>query len=404
MIMTSEAPAERQAAAPPPASAVSDPVELSRTLGARLGVEPAGLDEKAFSDAVLAQLRTDRLLWAPAPAALGGLGASMLETARIAANVGRLSGSAGLTYAMHMSQVLTLLRHGTTPFLQDVTARLAGEQRLVASGTSEKGIGGDVLTSICTIEEEASGDLLVTKQSPNISYMDHAGAVLVTAMRVLPDGRKSQVLIAAETARMELRPGPDVGFIGMRGILNRPYGFDARFEEGAIFPEGYPIIARETMTPSVHILWAALWSGIAKRALDTTKRYLGKELKDGEEAALARIELSRLVDKHHTMLALIRDSIADWSAAEAERASGAAGGLGLERTARVKRLKIVCSELLQEICHGALGLIGLRAYAERGPYSLSEPLRDAMSARVMISNFRLTDANAKIERFLDVGL
>ena len=203
---------------------------------------------------------------------------------------------------------------------------------------------------------------------------------------------------------MELRPGPDVGFIGMRGILNRPYGFDARFQEGAIFPEGYPLIARETMTPSVHILWAALWSGIARRALDTAKRYLAKELREGDEAALARIELSRLVDKHHTMLALIRDSIADWSAAETERASGAVGGLGLERTARVKRLKIVCSELLQEICHGALSLIGLRAYAERGPYSLSEPLRDAMSARVMISNFRLTDANAKIERFLDVGL
>jgi alkylation response protein AidB-like acyl-CoA dehydrogenase len=111
-----------------------------------------------------------------------------------------------------------------------------------------------------------------------------------------------------------------------------------------------------------------------------------------------RSELSRLVDKHYAMNALIRDAVAAFDDKES------VGAMGMAHTADVKRLKVLCSDYLTEICLGALGLLGIRGYAEEGGYSLSEILRDALSARVMISNYRLLTSNAKIERFVEERL
>lgn len=376
-----------------------DLVELSRTLGARLRVARHQVDEKAFADAILEQLRADRLLWCVAPRDRGGDGASIGDVARVTFNIARLSGSAGLIYAMHMSQALSVVRHGgASAFFASFLDRMVAKQAMVASGTSEKGVGGDIFGSLCCIEEAPGGGLSLTKESPNISYLDHAEAVLVSAMRVQPNGRKAQVLIALEMDALDLRPGPEGVFIGMRGIQNRPYAFTARFDEAAIFADTYPVIARDTMTPSVHVFWAALWSGIASHALSKTKVFLAKDPPADDAAALVmRAELSRLIDKHYQMNAIIRDAIAEQDGSSAE-------AMGLVHTARLKRLKVVCSGLIEEICLGALGLVGMRGYAESGEYSLAEPLRDALSAKVMISNYRLLVGNAKIERFLEEGI
>jgi acyl-CoA dehydrogenase len=390
---------------PPPvadAAAAQDPAALSRTLASRLGAGRAELDEKAYADAILAQLRADRLLW-PATPGSGGRTLGVLDCARITADVARLSGSAGLIYAMHLSQAFSLVRHaGDSGFLRALWERLAEDQALVASGTSEKGVGGDIYGSLCAVEDAGDGRLSLTKESPNISYLDHAAAVLVSALRPQGEGRKTQVLIAVAREDLDLQPAPAAGFLGMRGILNRPYRFTARFAEAAIFPEPYPAIARATMTPTVHIFWAALWSGIARRVIDTVKAFQAKAAASADETAVVmRADLSRLVDKQHLLTSLIRDAIAAY---EAPVAAGASGGVDLKGTARIKRLKVTASELLEQICLGGLALIGLPAYAEDGPFSLSEPLRDALSARVMISNYRLTSANAKIERYIDEDL
>lgn len=384
-------------------SETRNPVELARTLGVRVGVERGRCDEKTYVDALLAQLRRDRLIWAPASTEIGGLGLSVRDCARVNFHVGRLSGSAGLIYAMHLSQALTLIRHGkkNSHFSRLLTA-MVEDQSLVASGTSEIGVGGDIFSSICAIECEGEDDLRLFKRSPNISYLDQAGAVLITAMRRMDDSKDEQVLIALPTKSIEFSPGSQAGFAGMKGIVNRPYDMLAHFGSDAIFEEAYPKIARATMTPACHIFWAALWSGIAARLLDIARLAVFKKVSGdvpGSEAM--RHDFSRLVDQHHTMNALIRDAVADFDAAQ-EPCSGS--GLNLKYSARIKRLKVVCSELLSQIANGAMGLVGISGYAEAGPLSLSEPIRDAMSARVMISNYRLTAANVGVERYIDEEL
>jgi acyl-CoA dehydrogenase len=195
---------------------------------------------------------------------------------------------------------------------------------------------------------------------------------------------------------MEVTPGTEAGLLGMRGILNRPYRLTARFAEAAIFRQPYPAIARATMTPAIHLLWAASWSGLAAASLDKARGFLARQgtAEPGVAEVLAA-EFSRLVDRHYALNALIRDAVRAFD----EGADGL--GIGLRETARAKRLKTQASALLQEICLGALGLIGMPAYSETDPASLSQIIRDALSAPVMISNHRLVLANAPVERFIE---
>ena len=376
-----------------------DPVKLSSTLATRLAFPRTPGDEKAYTDAILSQLKQERLLWVVAPQETGDAALSIADTARITFNIARVSGSAGLIYAMHMSQALTLVRHqGESPYLRALVGRLAHDQALVASGTSEKGVGGDIFGSVCAIESIDEQTLSVTKDSPNISYMDHAGAVLISAMRDI-NSRKSQVLIAAKADEIKWEAGRSNEFMGMRGILNRPYKLTAQFSSEAIFAESYPAIAKKTMTPSIHIFWAALWSGLAASALDKARACISAmPANESEISNLMRGDLTRLVDRHYAMNALIRDAIAEFSQTPYAAAVDLAG------TARVKRLKTTCSDYLSEICVGVLGILGIRGYAENGPLSISEILRDALSAKVMISNYRLLANNAKIERFVEETL
>ncbi len=378
-----------------------NPIELSRTLETRLSAVNAYGREREFTDAVLQQLRDEKLIGVVVPASHGGPGLDLGDIARITHHITRASTCAGLVYAMHMSQAFSIIRHAPpTAFFDDFIRRMLSEQMLIASGTSEIGVGGDIFGSICMVEELDGGALRIVKKTPIISYFHHSDAVLITAMREL-DGQKKQVLVVGEKPNMEWLDGKQMQLMGMRGIVNQGFTLTTRFEEDAVFPEDFPAIQRITMTPVINILWAAAWSGIAWQALDRTKRYLTKnEPKDADVAPVVRYELSQLVNKHYMMNAIIRDAIAE------DEANRAAPDMvkRMIQTARNARMKIICSGLLQEICEGAMGIIGMGSYQLDGPFSIADMLADAMSAKLMVSNYRLSARNAKIERFLEENI
>lgn len=379
-----------------------DPIELSQTLSNRISVQNRWGVEREYTDAVLKQLRDDRLIGAVVPVSHGGLGLSVADAARITFNIARVSSCAGLVYAMHMSQAFTVIRHASpTPFFDAFLRRMAEEQMLIGSGTTEAGVGGDIFGSICAVEEDAEGWLRVVKDCPIISYFNHCDAVLITAMSRKPDDSAVQVLIAGEKDKMEWTDGKEMALTGMRGIVNKGYMLTTRFREEAIFADDFPEIQRVTMTPVINIMWASVWSGIAAQAIDRVKRHMANAGgKDADVDPVMRYELSRLSDKHYTMNAIIRDAIA-----EDESRSAAPDMISrMGQTARNARMKVICSQLLQEICNGAMTLIGMGSYALDGPYSLSEVVRDAMSAELMVSNYRLSIRNAKIERFIEERL
>ncbi len=384
-----------------PAAPDWDAVELSRTLGDRITVTNGPGREREFTDAILRQLRDDKLIAVVVPASHGGPGLGTADIARITYNISRLSGCAGLIYAMHMSQAFSVIRHApATPFFDGFIRRMLSDQMLIGSGTSEVGVGGDIFGSICAVEDLGEGALRIVKETPIISYFHHAGAVLITAMREV-DGRKKQVLVTGEKPDMDWVDGKEMQLMGMRGIVNQGFTLTTRFSEEAIFPEDFPAIQRVTMTPVINIMWAAVWSGIAWQAIDRAKAFLAKsDPKDTEVGPVMRRELSQLVNKHYTMNAIIRDAIAEDEANQI--APDMTRRMG--QTARNARMKIICSELLQEICQGAMGLIGMASYSVSGPFSIAELLSDALSAKLMVSNYRLSARNAKVERFLEENI
>lgn len=375
---------------------------LASSLAERVDIKLAPGREKAYVDALLAQMRVDGLLALPVPESLGGPGLGLADIARITFSIARQSGSAGLIHAMHMSQAFTIVRHGGGAHFEAFQRRMVQEQLLIASGTSEKGLGGDILHSLCSITESENGNFFLAKESLNISYLDHADAILVTANRQgAKSGKLRQVLVLAEietgsASETQMTPGRASEFFGMRGILNRPWKLEIRFPAAAVFPDPFGGIARSTMTPVIHILWAALWSGIASSVLDRAKAFTSTELPaDADVTPVTQYTLTRLINRHYMMNAMIRDAINDFESKDA-----GSEGMGFSRAARINRLKVCASELLEEICQGALYVIGMRGYTTEGPFSITEAIADARSATIMVSNTRLAMNTAKIENFI----
>jgi acyl-CoA dehydrogenase len=377
----------------------TDFVAIASSILERSGAKRSGNTEKAFTDALLAQARAEKLFSACVPTSFGGAGLGLADTARITERLARVSGSLGLIYAMHMSQLFSVVEHGKGAFFDAFLRRVVKDQILIASGTSEKGPGGDIFTSICLVETLGDGQLSITKESPNISYLDHAGAILVTANMAQAKGKPKQILAVVEMANIEKSSPYETEFLGMKGILNKPWKISGSFTNDAVFPVLFAPIARDTMTPTIQVLWAALWSGIAWGVLDKAKAFIGKEIPtDSDMLPVLHHELTRLINKHYLMNSMIRDAIAEYELPRGGQ------GLSFGPAARINRLKVEASEMLNQICQGALGLIGIRAYATGGPYSLATAVADAMSAPIMVSNYRLSMNNAKIEGYVDEGL
>src|SRR4029453_976920 len=112
----------------------------------------------------------ERLLRAFVPREFGGLGATISELAGACEALGRACASTAMVYAMHQIEVACLVRHGRwVPFFRDYLAALARHEWLIASATSEIGVGGDLRCSKCAVEPHGSR-LRVVKQAPVISY------------------------------------------------------------------------------------------------------------------------------------------------------------------------------------------------------------------------------------------
>ena len=63
---------------------------------------------------------------------------------------------------------------------------------------------------------------------------------------------------------------------------------------------------------------------------------------------------------------------------------------------RFNQLKIAASEATPQIVHAALQLIGILAYKNDSPLSLSRAYRDSLSASLMISNNRVAAKSAAL--------
>src|SRR6185437_12957223 len=133
-------------------------------------------------------------------------------------------------------QVACLVHHTCRfAYFHGYLRRLVEEQRLIASATTEVGVGGDLRTSLCAVEI-ADGRFRLTKKAPVISYGAAADDILMTCRRApdAPPGDQVQVLLHRGDLTAEPLSGWDT--LGFRGTCSSGFTVTARGDAEQILP------------------------------------------------------------------------------------------------------------------------------------------------------------------------
>jgi acyl-CoA dehydrogenase len=379
-----------------PVTAAGSLVETARRISEAVAAPVAdAVDRSArFPHEAVAALREERMLGALVPRALGGLGATISEVAGSCEALGRSCASTAMIYAMHQIEVACLVRHGlASPYFRDYLAQLARHEWLIASATSEQGVGGDLRRSVCAVERHDSRIPVITviKQAPVISYGEEADDILLTARRSPDAAPSDQVLVLARKAGMHLTRTGEWDTLGMRGTRSLGFTLEVSGCAEQIVPVPFPDVASQTMIPVSHVLWSAVWLGIATDAVGRARSFVRAEARRTPGAVPpGALRLAETVAELGAMRATVHGAVADFEQHQDDLDE--LGGLGF--AIRMNNLKASASRLAPEIVTRALAVCGMSGYRCDSPYALGRHVRDAHSAALMISNDRVLSANA----------
>src|SRR4051812_23257357 len=257
-------------------------VAEASALGHRIGRETAAIHaadvdlQARFPKETIDAFRAEGLLGALVPAELGGLGHDLRLTAEGVRTVGRYCASSAMILAMHHIQVACLVRHGRSEALRDYARRVASEQLLLASATTEIGIGGNTRSSSCYVERDGAGQFTLTKQAPVISYGQYADSIFTTARRDGDSPASDQVLVVCEAGSVTLEPLSGWDTMGFRGTCSLGFTLTASGDAALILDDPFGDISAQTMLPTAHLLWSSLWLGLAEEASWRAQRVVQK--------------------------------------------------------------------------------------------------------------------------------
>ncbi|GAA4265370.1 acyl-CoA dehydrogenase family protein [Frondihabitans peucedani] len=339
-------------------------------------------------------LRENGLLGAAVPEHLGGEGATVSELAAVATVLSEACSATGMIYVMHQIQVLCLTRHGgESRAVVDLLRGVASGGVLLASATTELGIGGNTRTSSCAVVPGAAGRVILEKTAPVISYGAYADAILTTARRTPDSVPSDQVLVLCDAADTVLTPISEWDTLGFRGTCSPGFELRADVPADHVLPAEYATISAETMLPVSHILWAAVWLGIAnaatERARSVTVTAARKAIGTLPPSAT---RLAELLGDLEVFAALVRDSARTFDEVADDRAALTTIPMAM----RFNSLKITSSETVIEIVSTAMLITGIAGYRLDSDVSVGRQLRDSYGTAVMVNNDRILANNAQL--------
>lgn len=358
----------------------------------------SAVDQQArFPHETVAALREARLLSVGVPAAFGGAALTLTQQARLCHVLAQGCASSAMVLAMHLIQVACVARHAAgNAFFEGVLRELVTDQILLASMTSEADTFGDTRRSVCAIEPDAADAtrFRLGKDATTGSYNAQADAILVTARRNPDAAPGDQVLACVRRGDATLAQVGSWDTLGMRGTCSPGFRLDAAAPREQILPVPYADISAQTMVPWSHVLWSALWAGIAAdahaRAAGFVRGQARKSPGTTPPTALRLAELSVTLQALRT----------HWMQVAAEVDALPADGMSqLSRigwSLKFNALKTDAAERTPRIVHGALQIVGILGYKNDTPFSLGRHYRDALSAALMISNDRIAAQSANL--------
>ena len=376
-----------------PDAATGDP--LSQVVAVARSYAEAVDIEGRFPTETIGAMRQAGLFGALVPAALGGPGQSVSQVAAACYAIGKACASSAMILAMHHIQLACLVDHATaSPWHRDFLGRVVKEGLLLASVTSEAGVGGSMRTSLCALRPGATADSFVLdKRATAISYGGYADALLVTTRAHAEADASDQVLVVVPTAGAAMERTGGWNAMGMRGTCSEAFHLQATGIRAQVVPVGFGRISAETMVPVSHLLWASLWAGIAADAVMRARAFLRQAMRKAPSGSAIPPGASRLVgavERLQMVEARINAALAQHAAATPEQAESFAVA------AATNMLKTGASEICLEVVQEALLVCGFSGYSNVGPFSLSRHLRDLNSARLMINNDRIRDNTARL--------
>lgn len=342
--------------------------------------------EARFPRETVEVLRTEQLLSIQIPVALGGEGASITEIAELCSILGQSCAASAMVFAMHHIKLSSLVEHGKgSEWHQDFMRRIAKNQLLLASATTEGGIGGNLRNSICAVRIEGDRCFL-EKDATVISYGAHADAILITS-RSHPDAASSdQVLTVFLKDQYTLERTIEWDTLGMRGTCSDGFLFKGEASAVQTLPKPFAEIAAQSMLATSHLLWSGVWYGIAADAVARAQAFVRAAARKSPgvppPGALRLAEVSSLLQmvKSNVVAGL---KVYEEAKADADRLSSMAFAVAMNN------VKIASSEMILPIINHAMLICGIMGYKNGTPFSLGRHLRDAHSAQLMISNDRI---------------
>jgi acyl-CoA dehydrogenase len=330
--------------------------------------------------------RKERLLGAQIPIEYGGGGASISEVADMCYTLGRACASVGMIFAMHQTKIACLVRHGAgSGWHENLMRRVAAEQLLLASSTTEGQNGGNIRFSSAAVEH-AGTEISLVRDATVISYGAEADGIITIARRSDDAAGSDQVLLAITRDDYTLERTLEWETLGMRGTCSAGFKLSFRGAAEQIFPVAYDKIHAQTMTPVAHLCWSSVWAGIAAAAVDRAQLFVRKAARGSggnmppgaTHYTAARMSLTKL-------RAVIAACLQSYEARERDvRAISS-----VDFQSSINLLKVEASELAVATVMHAMRTCGLSGYRNDTDVSIGRHLRDVLSAPIMINNDRI---------------
>lgn len=342
--------------------------------------------EGRFPSEGMEALKAEQLMGIMISPQLGGEGCSMTEIAEVCSILGQACAATAMTYAMHQIQIASLADHAVgSAWHEAFQVRICKEQLLIASATSEAGIGGNLRNSICAIE--ITGDTAVLEKNATvISYGAHADAIMVTSRRNAEAPHSDQIATVFLKDQYTLERTSVWDTLGMRGTCSDGFVFRGKAPKAQILPKPFAEIAAQSMLAVSHLLWGGLWYGIAADATARAQSFVKAAAKrtpgQTPPGALRLAEASSL-------LQLVKANVvAGLKQFEASRDNADALN-AMSFSVAMNNIKIGTSQTILTIINHCMLICGIAGYKNGTPFSLGRHLRDAHSAQLMISNDRI---------------
>jgi acyl-CoA dehydrogenase len=347
----------------------------------------AAVDAEArFPGEAFAEIRKQRLLGIQVPQALGGEAASIAEIADVCYILGQACSSTALIYAMHQIKMACITRHTKgSAALERILGRIASEQLLMASSTTEGQAGGNVRSSEAAVEHDGE-QVTLERKATVISYAVEADGVVTTARRAADAAGSDQVLLVLLKADYTLERLQVWDTLGMRGTHSEGFTLRARAAADQIMPEPYERIHAQTMVPFAHLLWGSVWAGIAAAATGKAQAFIRHAVRGSNgQMPPGAAHFTQAVSSLRTLRGVLAANLRSYETIMSDEKAISS----LEFQAMITLTKVQASELAVTTVLSSLRACGLSGYRNDTEFTIGRLLRDVLSAPLMINNDRI---------------